>query len=68
MLPILVESFSLPRGLRDIPPDESAASEKVRSAFIETCRLFDYKIMEPSSLELLETLEAKSGPSIRNEI
>jgi histidyl-tRNA synthetase len=63
----LVE-FSLPRGLRDITPDEAASAEAVRDAFIETCRLFDYKIMEPSSLELIETLEAKSGPSIRNEI
>jgi histidyl-tRNA synthetase len=63
----LVE-FSLPRGLRDIPPEESAAAEAVRTAFLETCELFDYKLMEPSSLELIETLEAKSGPSIRDEI
>lgn len=60
--------FSLPRGLRDIAPEESENSEIVRSAFLETCRLFDYKLMEPSSLELLETLEAKSGPGIREEI
>ncbi len=60
--------YSLPRGLRDIIPEEAAAAESVRSAFLETCRLFDYKLMEPSSLELLETLEAKSGPAIRNEI
>ena len=60
--------FSLPRGLRDIPPEESASAEAVRAAFIDNCRLFDYKLMEPSSLELIETLEAKSGPSIRNEI
>jgi histidyl-tRNA synthetase len=60
--------FSLPRGLRDILPEEAEASEVVRSTFIDTCRLFDYKLMEPSSLELLETLEAKSGPAIRDEI
>jgi histidyl-tRNA synthetase len=60
--------FSLPRGLRDIPPEEAASAEAVRAAFIDTCRLFDYKLMEPSTLELIETLEAKSGPSIRNEI
>lgn len=60
--------FSLPRGLRDIPPEESASAEAVRAAFIDNCRLFDYKLMEPSSLELIETLEAKSGPSIKNEI
>src|SRR5579872_7340388 len=60
--------FSLPRGLRDISPDESSSFEVVREAFNETCRIFDYKLMEPSSLELLETLEAKSGPAIREEI
>ena len=60
--------FSLPRGLRDVSPEEAENSEIVRSRFIETCRLFDYKLMEPSSLELLETLEAKSGPGIREEI
>ena len=60
--------FSLPRGLRDVTPEESEAFEIVRSAFTETCRIYDYKIMEPSSLELLETLEAKSGPAIRDEI
>ena len=60
--------FALPRGLRDIAPEEQEAFEVIRSAFAETCRLFDYKLMEPSSLELLETLEAKSGPAIRDEI
>ena len=60
--------FALPRGLRDISPEESESFEKIRSAFTDTCRIFDYKLMEPSSLELLETLEAKSGPAIREEI
>lgn len=60
--------FALPRGLRDIAPEEQRSFETIRSAFVETCRIFDYKLMEPSSLELLETLEAKSGPSIREEI
>jgi histidyl-tRNA synthetase len=60
--------FPLPRGLRDIEPDEMESSEIIRSAFVETSRLFDYDIMEPSSLELLPTLEAKSGPAIRDEI
>lgn len=60
--------FSLPRGLRDIPPEESQGAEAVREAFLDTCRLFDYKLMEPSSLELLETLEAKSGSGVKDEI
>jgi histidyl-tRNA synthetase len=60
--------FVLPRGLRDISFEEFESFERIRSAFTETCRIFDYKPMEPSSLELLETLEAKSGPAIRDEI
>jgi len=60
--------FSLPRGLRDINPEEAESFEIIRAAFTDTCRIFDYKLMEPSSLELLETLEAKSGPAIRDEI
>ena len=60
--------FSLPRGLRDISPEEAEGFEIVRNAFTETCRIFDYKLMEPSSLEMLQTLEAKSGPAIRDEI
>jgi len=60
--------FALPRGLKDVAPEEFESFEVVRSAFIETSRIFDYKLMEPSSLELLETLEAKSGPAIRDEI
>src|SRR5579872_1557604 len=60
--------FALPRGLRDISPEDQESFEIIRSAFIETCRIFDYSLMEPSSLELLETLEAKSGPAIRDEI
>jgi histidyl-tRNA synthetase len=60
--------FSLPRGLRDITPEEAEGAEIIRSTFLETCRLFDYRLMEPSSLEVLETLEAKSGPAIRDEI
>ena len=60
--------FSLPRGLRDIDPEQEESAEIIRSVFLDTCRLFDYKLMEPSSLELLNTLEAKSGPAIRDEI
>jgi histidyl-tRNA synthetase len=60
--------FALPRGLRDIAPDEASSAEAVREAFLETCRIFDYHVMEPSSLELLETLEARSGPAIKDEI
>jgi len=60
--------FTLPRGLRDIPPEDYVRMEDIRCAFMETCRLFGFDLMEPSPLEMLETLEAKSGASVRDEI
>ena len=54
--------------MRDIEPSESAAMEFVRQKFIETSKLFGFQFMEPSPLELLSVIEAKSGPAIKNEI
>ncbi len=60
--------MELPRGMRDIEPKESSAIEYVRQKFIETSKLFGFQFMEPSTIELMSVLEAKSGPSIKNEI
>jgi len=54
--------------MRDIVPEDYRYLEVVREAFIETCRLFNFKLMEPSPLEMLSTLEAKSGEAIKDEI
>ena len=59
---------SLPRGMRDIEARDYALIEQVRSSFLETSRLFDFPTMEPSPLELMSTLEAKAGSSIKDEI
>ena len=59
---------SLPRGMRDIEARDYALLEQVRSSYLETSRLYDFQIMEPSPLELLSTLEAKAGSSIKDEI
>ena len=61
-------NFTLPRGLRDIEPEECNLLENIRDAFTNTRKLFGFKLMEPSSLEFLETLEAKSGEAIKKEI
>ncbi|MGC9116525.1 MAG: histidine--tRNA ligase, partial [Conexivisphaera sp.] len=58
----------LPRGLRDYSPEDYELLERVRQAFVEEARLHGFSMMEPSSLELLSTLEAKSGPGVREEI
>ncbi|UVS69447.1 histidine--tRNA ligase [Nitrososphaera viennensis] len=60
--------LELPRGMRDIESDDLAGINFVREKFFETARLFNFRMMEPSPLEMLSTLEAKSGASISNEI
>ena len=54
--------------MRDIEENEYAKIEKVRNAFNETCRIFGFKRFMPSPIEMLSTLEAKSGPGIKEEI
>ena len=61
-------NLDLPRGMRDLEPDEVSKIEYVRQKFIETSNLFGFKFMEPSPIELLSVIETKSGPSIKNEI
>lgn len=60
--------MGLPRGMRDIGAAEAAGIEHVRAAFARTCGLFGYTLVEPSTIELLSTLEAKAGPSIRDDV
>ncbi|MFN4335997.1 MAG: histidine--tRNA ligase [Candidatus Nitrosocaldus sp.] len=60
--------FELPRGMRDIEDEEYMLIEHLRHRFIDTARIFGFSMVEPSPMELLSTLEAKSGPMIRNEI
>lgn len=60
--------MELPRGMKDFEPEELAKIEHVRQKFQETAQLFGFRQMDPSPIESLETLEAKGGPSIRDEI
>ncbi len=59
---------SLPRGVSDIEPERFELHARVRSAFEEVCRLYNFKVMEPASLEHLATLRVKSGEEIDKEI
>lgn len=54
--------------MRDLEAEEFADIAYVRDRFMETARLFNFSIMEPSPLELQSTLEAKSGADISKEI
>src|SRR5688572_4709658 len=54
--------------MRDLEAQEFADISFVRDKFFETARAFNFRLMEPSPLELLSTLEAKSGAEISSEI
>ena len=61
--------LELPRGMRDLEPEEYYNINYIKEKFLETTSLFNFKLMEPSPLEMLATLEVKSGgASISNEI
>ena len=60
--------FTLPRGMKDIEPEEMARRvwmyEKIREVVLQ----YGFRMVEPTTLENLKTLEAKSGSGIRDEI
>jgi len=60
--------MELPRGMKDFDKDEMIKIDFVRQKFLEAANVFGFNLMEPSPIELLSVLEAKSGPSIRDEI
>ena len=60
--------MELPRGMKDFDRDEMIKIEYVRQTFLDTAKTFGFDLIEPSPIELLSVLEAKSGSSIRDEI
>jgi histidyl-tRNA synthetase len=54
--------------MRDIEPDEYSRHAKVRSAFEDVARLYNFQVMEPAALEHLSILRAKSGEDVDKEI
>ena len=60
--------MELPRGMKDFVGKENADIEFLRSYFKNITNLYGYSFMDPSPIELLSTLEIKSGPGIRDEI
>jgi histidyl-tRNA synthetase len=60
--------FEIPRGMRDIDYEEAARINEMRDAFLDASKAFNFRLIVPSTLELLSTLEVKAGPSISNEI
>jgi histidyl-tRNA synthetase len=60
--------LELPRGMKDFEREENTNIEHVRSHFKKLSNLYGFSFMDPSPIELLSTLETKSGPGIRDEI
>jgi histidyl-tRNA synthetase len=60
--------LSQPRGIRDIEPDEFDLHLKIRRAFEEVARSYNFKLMEPGPLENLSILRAKSGTQVDAQI
>jgi histidyl-tRNA synthetase len=54
--------------MRDLEQEELYNINYIEEKFLETATLFNFKIMEPSPIEMLSTLETKSGTNISNEI
>jgi histidyl-tRNA synthetase len=54
--------------MRDIDSDEMNRRLWLYDKIREVVLRYGYQLVEPTTLENLKTLEAKSGPSIRNEI
>ena len=65
-MPCIV-NLELPRGMRDIEPEEFSSINYIKDKFLDTITLFNFKVVEPSPLEMLATLEAKGGASIFDE-
>ncbi len=60
--------MELPRGMKDFVGSETANIEHIRSHFKQLSNLYGFSFMDPSPIELLSTLETKSGPAIKDEI
>lgn len=60
--------LSLPRGIRDIDPDEQELHTRIRTAFEDLVRAYNFRMMEPAPLETLAVLRAKSGSQVDEEI
>ena len=60
--------MDLPRGMKDFENDEIQKIEFIREKFLSTSNVFGFQLMEPSSIELMSVIEAKSGPTIRDDV
>ena len=60
--------MDLPRGMKDFENTEIQKIEYIREEFLSTSKIFGFELMEPSPIELMSVIEAKSGPTIRDDV
>ena len=60
--------MELPRGMKDFTGSETGNIEHIRAHFKKLSNLYGFSFMDPSPIELLSTLETKSGSAIKDEI
>ena len=62
------KSFTLPRGMRDFDHGEMIKRRWIDNIISDVAETYGFQRVDPSPIELLETLVAKSGPDIKKEI
>ena len=60
--------LSLPRGIRDVEPDEYRLQDEIQKKFQDVAAIFNFRLMEPAPIENLAILRAKSGSDVDREI
>ena len=68
LLQLVSGVFSLPRGMKDTEAEEMNRRLWVYDKIREVVRRYGFQMVEPTTIENLKTLEAKSGPAIRDQI
>jgi histidyl-tRNA synthetase len=54
--------------MKDFENSEIQKIEYIREKFLSTSEIFGFELMEPSPIELMSVIEAKSGPTIRDDV
>jgi len=54
--------------MKDFGNSEIQKIEYIREKFLLTSKIFGFELMEPSPIELMSVIEAKSGPTIRDDV
>ena len=60
--------FEPPRATRDILPDQAAARNHVRAAFVRAAESYGFQEVVTPAFERLELFSARSGPEIKNSM